>query len=226
MNRRPRSVFAQLSIVIALVLVGAIALAVLLGRELTSRPPTVQLLHSLDAFAESVEALDRAQPASRTLELLRSNGLEVRTEPPVAETEQFSPWFSLIESRARRVLDDRQVVAGRSAHGDALWLKLETRQPLWVAFAQGARVGARQFSVMLLAGCVLLVWLAAGYFARRLALPLRQLAASAPALVRGEDATLASSGVPRASISKPSATRRSWSSSSSCSSACRTSASA
>lgn len=197
MNRRPRSVFAQLSIVIALVLVGAIALAVLLGRELTSRPPTVQLLHSLDAFAESVEALDRAQPASRTLELLRSNGLEVRTEPPVAETEQFSPWFSLIESRARRVLDDRQVVAGRSAHGDALWLKLETRQPLWVAFAQGARVGARQFSVMLLAGCVLLVWLAAGYFARRLALPLRQLAASAPALVRGEDATLASSGVPR-----------------------------
>ena len=141
--------------------------------------------------------VDRAQPASRTLELLRSNGLEVRTEPPVAETEQFSPWFSLIESRARRVLDDRQVVAGRSAHGDALWLKLETRQPLWVAFAQGARVGARQFSVMLLAGCVLLVWLAAGYFARRLALPLRQLAASAPALVRGEDATLASSGVPR-----------------------------
>ena len=68
---------------------------------------------------------------------------------------------------------------------------------MWVAFAQGARVGARQFSVMLLAGCVLLVWLAAGYFARRLALPLRQLAASAPALVRGEDATLASSGVPR-----------------------------
>jgi two-component system osmolarity sensor histidine kinase EnvZ len=196
MTRRARSVFAQLALVIALVLLGTVALAVLLGRELTSRPPTVQLLHSIDAFAESVEALDRDQPPERTLELLRSNGLEVRTEPPTAETEH-SPWFSLIESRARRVLDDREVVAGRSAGGDALWLKLDTRQPLWVAFAQGARVGARRFSVMLLAGCALLVWLSAAYFARRLAQPLRELAAAAPALVRGEQVGLATLGAPR-----------------------------
>jgi len=197
MNRSARGVFAQLALVIVLVLAGTAALAVLLGRELTSRPPTVQLLHSLDAFAESVEALDRAQPTARTLELLRRNGLEVRTEPPVAEPDGFSPWFSLIEGRARRVLGDRQVVAGRSSQGDALWLKLDTTQPLWVAFAQGARVGARQFSVLLLAGCALLVWLAAAYFARRLTQPLKQLAAAAPALVRGEEVGLASSGAPR-----------------------------
>ena len=77
---------------------------------------------------------------------MRSNGLEVRTEPPVARPDGYSPWFSLIEGRAQRVLDDREVIAGRSSQGDALWLRLDTRQPLWVAFAQGARVGARQFS--------------------------------------------------------------------------------
>jgi len=197
MNRTARGVFAQLALVIVLVLAGTTALAVLLGRELTTRPPTVQLLRSLDAFAESVEALDRAQPTARTLELLRGNGLEVRIEPPVAEPDGFSPWFSLIESRARHVLGDREVIAGRSSQGDALWLKLETTQPLWVAFAQGARVGARQFSVLLLAGCALLVWLAAAYFARRLTQPLKQLAAAAPALVRGEKIVLASSGAPR-----------------------------
>ena len=79
MNRSPRGVFAQLSLVIVLVLVGIAALAVLLGRELTSRPQTVQLLHSIDAFAKSVEALDRAHPTANALELLRSNGLEVRS---------------------------------------------------------------------------------------------------------------------------------------------------
>lgn len=194
---QPRGVFAQLALVIALVLLGSIALAMLLGRELTTRPPTVQLLRSIDAFADSVEALDREQPGARTLELLRKNGLEVRTTPPVAETGRSSPWFSLIESRARRVLDDREIATGLSVHGDALWMKLDTRQPLWVAFAQGARVGARRFSVLLLGGCILLVWLAAGYFARRLALPLRELAAAAPDLVRGEQVSLSRSGVPR-----------------------------
>ena len=197
MSRAPRGVFAQLALVIVLVLVGITALAVLLGRELTSRPQTVQLLHSIDAFAKSVEALDRAQPRAHTLELLRSNGLEVRTEPPVAEPDGFSPWFSLIESRARRVLGDRDLVAGRSAQGDALWLKLDTAPPLWVAFAQGTREGAGRFSVLLLAGCALLVWLAAAYFARRLAQPLKQLAAAAPALMRGEEVHLAASGAPR-----------------------------
>lgn len=197
MSRHARSVFAQLVLVIGLVLAGSIVLVVLLGRELTSRPPTVQLLRSIDAFAESVEALDRGQPTPRALELLRKNGLEVRTTPPVADGPDASPWFSLIESRARRVLGDREVVTGRSAHGDALWLKLETSQPLWVAFAQGARVGARRFSVLLLAGCALLVWVAAGYFARRLAQPLKELAAAAPALVRGEQVALVAAGAPR-----------------------------
>ena len=197
MNRPVRGVFAQLVLVIVLVLAGTSALALLLSREFTRRPPTEQLLHSIDAFADTVESLDRSQPSARTLESLRKSGFEVRTQPPVPSGEDASPWFSLIENRARRVLDDREITTGLGPRGDSLWLKLDTTQPMWVSFAQGARVGARKFSVLLLASCALLVWLAAAYFARRLTQPLKQLAAAAPALMRGEEVGLGGAGAPR-----------------------------
>jgi two-component system osmolarity sensor histidine kinase EnvZ len=197
MNRPVRGVFAQLVLVIVLVLAGTSTLALLLSREFTRRPPTEQLLHSIDAFADTVETLDRIQPSAHTLESLRNSGFEVRTQPPVPAEDNNSPWFSLIEKRARRVLGDRDVVTGPGPRGDALWLKLNTTQPLWVSFAQGTREGARRFSVLLLASCALLVWLAAAYFARRLTQPLKQLAAAAPALMRGEDVGLGGAGAPR-----------------------------
>ena len=62
----PRSVFGQLALVIALVLVGAGVLAVLLGRELATRPAAEQLLRAMQGFAEVVEALDQHQPHART----------------------------------------------------------------------------------------------------------------------------------------------------------------
>jgi two-component system osmolarity sensor histidine kinase EnvZ len=197
MSRPARGVFAQLVLVIVLVLAGTSTLALLLSREFTRRPPTEQLLHSIDAFATTVETLDRGQPPARTLESLRGSGFEVRTQPPPPAEENNSPWFSLIEKRARRVLGDRDIATGPGPRGDALWLKLETAQPLWVSFAQGTREGARQFSVLLLASCALLVWLGAAYFARRLTQPLKQLAAAAPALMRGEDVGLGGAGAPR-----------------------------
>jgi two-component system osmolarity sensor histidine kinase EnvZ len=197
MNRPARGVFAQLVLVIVLVLAGTSTLALLLSREFTRRPPTEQLLHCIDAFADTVETLDRIQPSAHTLESLRNSGFEVRTQPPVPAEDNNSPWFSLIEKRARRVLGDRDVVTGPGPRGDALWLKLNTTQPLWVSFAQGTREGARRFSVLLLASCALLVWLAAAYFARRLTQPLKQLAAAAPALMRGEDVGLGGAGAPR-----------------------------
>lgn len=197
MSRPVRGVFAQLVLVIVLVLAGTSVLALLLSREFTRRPPTEQLLHSIDAFADTVEALDRGQPSARTLESLRKSGFEVRTEPPVPVHDDASPWFSLIENRARRVLDDREITTGSGRRGESLWLKLDTRQPLWVSFAQGTREGVQRFSVLLLASCALLVWLAAAYFARRLTQPLKQLAAAAPALVRGENAGLGGAGAPR-----------------------------
>jgi len=183
----PRSVFTQLVLVIALVLLGAGVLAVLLGREFAARPATEQLLRTLHAFAGTVEELDRGQHPARTLALLRENELEVRnTEPDAASG--WLPMLRLIERRANNILgNERDIRLGRGARGDVLWLRLDTTQPLWVAFAHDrARVGARRFSVLMLGGCVLLVWLAAAYFARRLVQPLRELARSAPRIVRGE----------------------------------------
>ena len=82
----PRSVFGQLALVIALVLVGAGVLAVLLGRELATRPAAEQLLRAMQGFAEVVEALDQHQPHARTVAQLRDAGLEVRSTPPADAT--------------------------------------------------------------------------------------------------------------------------------------------
>jgi two-component system osmolarity sensor histidine kinase EnvZ len=186
-NAGPRTVFGQLALVIALALLGAGALALLLGREFASRPATEQLLRAIDAFADTVEALDRGQPPQRTVRLLRADGLEVRDSEPEASAGRL-PLLRLIQRRANRALGDaREIRLGRGAHGDVLWLKLNTARPLWVAFAYGNNgLGARRFSVLLLGGCALLVWLAAAYFARRLVQPLRALAQAAPGIVRGE----------------------------------------
>ncbi|HYM85110.1 MAG TPA: ATP-binding protein, partial [Pseudoxanthomonas sp.] len=76
---------------------------------------------------------------------------------------------------------------GRHNGGTVLWLKLATEKPLWVSFAfERDGQGARRFTVLMLVGCVLLAWLAAAYFARRLVVPLRRLAQAAPGIVRGD----------------------------------------
>ena len=184
----PRSVFGQLVLVIALVLVGAGALALLLGREFATRPAADQLLRAMQGFAEVVEALDRHQPHARTVQQLRDAGLEVRTTPPADARPRFAPLLRELREQAGDTLG-----AGRALRIDAdrssrvIWLKPATREPLWVAFSYDRPMtGARRFPMLMLIGCVVLVWLAAAYFARRLVQPLRELAAAAPAIVRGD----------------------------------------
>src|SRR5690606_14244676 len=54
-------------------------------------------------------------------------------------------------------------------------------------FANGPRrERKRRFPMLVLAGSTLLVWVAAGYGARRLVLPLQRLASAAAAVARGE----------------------------------------
>ncbi|MGH8025909.1 MAG: ATP-binding protein [Pseudoxanthomonas sp.] len=195
MARLPKSVFGQLALVIALTLAGAGVLAVLLGRELATRPAAEQLLKAMDGFADVVEELDRTQSHERALQLLRESGLEVRETPPTAAAPRIAPFMRELEEQAGEKLGiGREVRLGRSARANVIWLKLDTTRPVWVSFAYDRRgEGVRRFSVLLLAGCVLLVWLAAAYFARRLVMPLRQLAKAAPDIVRGDppDALLA-----------------------------------
>ncbi|MET1162775.1 MAG: ATP-binding protein [Pseudoxanthomonas sp.] len=187
-NLLPKSVFGQLALVIALTLLGAGVLAVLLGREMATRPAAEQMLRAMDGFADVVEELDRSQSHARALQLLREAGMEVRTTPPLDTTPRVAPFMRELEEQARGNLDPgREVRLGRNARANAVWLKLNTAAPMWVSFAYDRRgQGVRRFSVLLLAGCVLLVWLAAAYFARRLVLPLRQLAKAAPDIVRGD----------------------------------------
>ncbi len=192
----PRSLFGQLALVIALVLAGAGLLALLLGRELALRPAAQQLLRAMDGFANVAEALQRSPAAAALEPALHEAGLQVRHAPPPPAATRTGPLANELQRRAAG-----QLGAGRELRRDdegVVWLKLATPDPLWVAFSGERRGhGVRRFSVALLAACALLVWLAAAYFARRLVLPLRQLAQAAPHIVRGDGAVPIAGGGPR-----------------------------
>lgn len=189
MSRRlPRSVFGQLVLVIALVLAGAGALAILLGRELATRPAAEQLLRAMQGLAAMLEALDRHQPHAATVQQVRDAGLEVRSSPPPDTDARLAPLLRELSEQAEGNLGPgRELRIEARGAARVLWFKPATREPLWVSFAYDRRgVARRHFSFFMLVGCALLVWLAAAYFARRLVQPLRRLAAAAPAIVRGE----------------------------------------
>ncbi|WP_129648131.1 ATP-binding protein [Peristeroidobacter agariperforans] len=184
----PRGVFGQLALVIALTLIGTALLAVLLGRELVTRPAASQMLRSMDGFAGVIEELDKHQPRARMQETLRKVGLQVSETPPEQSTEGVGPFMREIIDQARQRSDGQRVLRiGQHQGSEAIWFELNTTPPVWVSLGYpkaGERV--RRFSVLLLAGSVLLVWLAAAYYARRLVMPLRQLAQAAPRISRGD----------------------------------------
>lgn len=184
----PRSVFGQLALVIALVLLGSGLLALLLGRELAVRPASEQLLQAMDGFASVVEELDQSEGSAKVVQQLRAAGLEVRQTPPPERPPRIAPFLRELRERSVTQLGPgREIRLGRHQGRTVFWLKLATREPVWVSFALERRgQGVRRFSLLMLAGCVLLVWLAAAYFARRLVLPLRRLAQAAPGIVRGD----------------------------------------
>jgi two-component system osmolarity sensor histidine kinase EnvZ len=184
----PRSVFGQLVLVIALVLLGAALLAGLLGRELAVRPGTQRLLQAMNGFASMVEELEQVESGERIVQQLREAGLEVRESRPQGGRLRLAPFLhELREQSGTQLGAGREIQLGRHQGGNVIWLKLATRKPIWVSFAFDRRgQGVRRFSVLMLIGCVLLVWLAAAYFARRLVVPLRQLAQAAPGIVRGD----------------------------------------
>lgn len=192
----PRSLFGQLALVIALVLAGAGLLALLLGRELALRPAAQQLLRALDGFANVAEALQRSPSAAALEPALHEAGLQVRHDPPPPAATRAGPLADEVQRRAAGQLGPGREL--RRGNDGAVWLKLATPDPLWVAFSGERRGhGVRRFSVALLAACALLVWLAAAYFARRLVLPLRQLALAAPHIVRGDGGVPIAGGGPR-----------------------------
>jgi two-component system osmolarity sensor histidine kinase EnvZ len=184
----PRSVFGQLVLVIGLVLLGAAVLAVAMGRQLATRPAAGQLLRAMDGFADVAEELARTQPRERVLRHLRGAGLEVADLPPPPRDLRGAPFMrELLEQAPQQLERGREVRLGRVGTANVVWLKLDTQPALWVSFAfdqRGNRV--LRFSVLMLFVGAALVWLAAAYYARRLVVPLRRLAQSAPAIVRGE----------------------------------------
>lgn len=201
MTPLPRSVFGQLALVIALVLLGAAALALLLGGGMAVRPAAEQIARSMDGFANVVEAQLRTRPREDVQAMLRETGFELRDVPPPASAPvRRAPVMRTLQSIADEggLGAGRELRAAADGRGIRLWLKLDAAPALWIAFPVRERGGgARRFSVALLAACVVLVWLAAAYFARRLVQPLRRLAAAAPALVRGEEAEMPPVGGPR-----------------------------
>lgn len=194
---RTRSMFSQLVLVIALVLAGAGALAVVLGRELATRPAAEQLARAMLGFASIAEALDRTGSHAQTLRYLHEAGLDVRQTPPIAQTPRLAPFLRALRDRAQQLGPQRALLLARDAGGDRLWMQLRTQPQVWVAFAAKPLRGGRRFSVALLLGCVGLTWLGAASLARRLVTPLRTLAHAAPGLVQGDAPPLGDIGGPR-----------------------------
>lgn len=199
MNPLPRSVFGQLALTIGLVLLGAAVLAVALGRELATRPAAERLLRAMDGFADVAEELARSQSRDRAAEHLRRAGLEVGDAPPPSPAPRVAPFMRELLEQAPQQLDPgREVRLGRVGRANAVWLKLDTQPALWASLAFDRRGdGVLRFSVLMLCAGAALVWLAAAYYARRLVLPLRRLARSAPELVRGEAPELGAMEGPR-----------------------------
>lgn len=196
-----RTVFDQLVLVIALVLLGAVALALLLAGGTAVRPAAEQIARAMEGFANVVEMQLRTQPRDEVLARLREAGFELHDVAPApAPPTRPAPLIRQLQ----RMADEGELGAGRAlrttsdARGARLWLKLDAEPAVWTAFpVRDRRDGARRFSVAMLAACVVLVWLAAAYFARRLVQPLRRLATAAPALVRGEEPDILPIGGPR-----------------------------
>ncbi|URL57370.1 hypothetical protein IM816_12070 [Luteibacter flocculans] len=184
----PRSVFGQLVLVIGLVLLGAAVLAVAMGRQMTTRPAAVQLLKAMDGFADVAEELARTQPHERVVAHLRDAGLAVSELPPPSRDLRAVPVMrELIEQAPQQLTHGREARLGRIGTANVVWLKLDTQPALWVSFALDQRASrVLRFSVLMLIVGAVLVWLAAAYYAHRLVVPLRRLAQSAPAIVRGE----------------------------------------
>jgi len=184
----PRSVFGQLVLVIGLVLLGAAVLAVAMGRQMTTRPAAVQLLKAMDGFADVAEELARTQPHERVVAHLRDAGLAVSELPPPSRDVRAVPVMrELIEQAPQQLTHGREARLGRIGTANVVWLKLDTQPALWVSFALDQRASrVLRFSVLMLIVGAVLVWLAAAYYAHRLVVPLRRLAQSAPAIVRGE----------------------------------------
>lgn len=196
MSFLPRSVFGQLALTIGLALLGAAVLAVALGRELATRPAAERWLRAMDGFADVAEELARSQSRERAAEHLRRAGLEVSDAPPERTASRGAPLLREVLEQAPQQLDHgREVRIGRTK---AVWLKLDTQPALWVSFASDRRGdGVLRYSVLMLCVGAALVWLAAAWYARRLVLPLRRLARSAPELVRGEASDLGGTRGPR-----------------------------
>lgn len=187
--RVPSTVFGQLVAVISLCLLGAFVLTFLLVRELWIRPAAEQSYRVMDGFARTVETLARKEPLEATMARLEDAGLRLRDAPPADSRPRLAPYLRELASLPGA--DDASPREMRVADGPGgrpvLWLRLRTSSPVWISFArERAEDEVRWLPILILLGCALAVLAAAGCFARRLVVPLRDLALRAPAIVRGE----------------------------------------
>lgn len=190
----PRSVFGHLALMTALVLLGAALWTVVLTREVATQSGSRQGLRALGGFADAAEAIARRDGSVAAAEWLRRAGLEVRSDLPGRAMPLASRLRAVAGPRPGPGRDLRMEGRGRESRW---WLGLATETPMWVALRVDPPRTAGRWSLGMLAGFALLTWLAAAWFARRLASPLRALARQAPALLQGEPLQPLAAGAPR-----------------------------
>ena len=196
MRFAPRTMYAQLVLLLALLLIATATLTHLaLHYSAAQRSSVEGLSQQVVAVVRTIESgNDSSKNLSAGIRFAAMPRMGAPMDgpdgdaPPVdAQHGSRFPFLAELRDQISAQLDGREVLIDL-AHGGVAWIRMSGAEARWigVALAQFHHRAVIEFSGLVLAIGGVLVLLAAGYYARRLGRLLGELAAQAPALARGE----------------------------------------
>jgi two-component system osmolarity sensor histidine kinase EnvZ len=196
MRFAPRTIYAQLVLLLALLLIATATLThVALRYSAAQRSSVESLSQQVVAAVRAIESGNDSRknlpPGIRFAAMPRMgasmDGPDGDAPPDDAQRGSRFPFLAELRDQISTQLDGREVQIDL-AHRGVAWIRMSGEDPRWigVALTQFHHRAVLEFSALVLAIGGVLVLLAAGYYARRLGRLLGELAAQAPALARGE----------------------------------------
>lgn len=214
MRCAPRTIYAQLVLLLALMLIATATLTHVVLRYAAAQRSSVEgLAQQVTAAVKAIETNDNTgeilppgmriaaiprMSAPMTMRRTSETGMPDMHWGGATTTDAHLPHLPFLAELRDEVaaqLNGREVLIDL-AHGGVAWIRMTDNTERWlgVALPQFHHRAVIEFSALVLALGGVLVLLTAGYYARRLGRLLGELAAQAPALARGELLTPIDSG--------------------------------